>query len=593
MNNTTKKFSITSIRSALTGGVTFIILITSGLVGVISIWGGLDSAIQLTRRSQIDKTGELSRKLSDFAESIEREVSTLAKVIGRSATQLEETEIIDILSAYSLHKSSLTSITLVRKNRSNIWVGRWEGEVIHEINTELDEKSYEIAVNGRPGDGEEGFEDIYIEPSEGRPVITYTKHIVDKQDNPIGTIYLDLGLKTLSSSLSNEKEISTQKTFVFDSNGAIIAHPSLSKIKRYKTFTDVPSVESMEDPIVLAIYKAVITEREDIRSMDIKGENWLISSVENDSFGESKWYSVSAIPRSEVLGPAITQSKFAGLISLVIMGFAVAYSQFIGRNITSSLEFLATTAGSIQELKLDIRLHKNSFLDELKVTEKAFESMIGALNIFAKYVPSGLVKKLIQLQSSGSRINAEEREVTILFTDIVSYTSISDGMSPTELATLLNQYFEILVSIVINNGGTVDKFIGDALMVFWNAPESQSDHPDRAIRCALEMQEEILKFNSERVLNQLPPLKTRVGIHTGMVLSGEIGSTERMNYTIVGDAVNTAARLESLGKEINQTLCVSNSTKEKCRELYNWINVGEIILRGRSKPTLVYTIEKA
>ena len=111
-------FSITSIRTALTGGVSIIIILTSGLVGTISIWGGLDSAIKLTRRNQAIKTSELSKELKNFEESIIREASTLSQVIGRSAEKLEEKEIIDILSAYSEHKESLTSITLVRKNRT-------------------------------------------------------------------------------------------------------------------------------------------------------------------------------------------------------------------------------------------------------------------------------------------------------------------------------------------------------------------------------------------------------------------------------------------------------------------------------------------
>ena len=92
-----------------------------------------------------------------------------------------------------------------------------------------------------------------------------------------------------------------------------------------------------------------------------------------------------------------------------------------------------------------------------------------------------------------------------MFTDVAGCTSVSDGMSPTDLATLLNEYFEIIAGIVIYNGGTVDKFIGDALMVFWNAPESQPDHPDRAIKTALEIQEQILAFNSNRHAKKLLP----------------------------------------------------------------------------------------
>ena len=183
--------------------------------------------------------------------------------------------------------------------------------------------------------------------------------------------------------------------------------------------------------------------------------------------------------------------------------------------------------------------------------------------------------------------------MTILFTDIAGYTTISDGMAPAELATLLNEYFEILVSIILEHHGTIDKFIGDAIMVFWNAPDFQSRHPDLSIKCALEIQKKILEFNQQRAQNKLPPLKTRIGIHTGTVLAGEIGSSQRMNYTIVGDSVNTAARLEALGKEINETLCISGTTKIQCQDLYAWESIGNIILRGRTEQTEVYTIKSS
>lgn len=593
MAHKANNFSITSIRTALTGGVSIIIILTSGLVGTISIWGGLDSAIKLTRRNQTIKTSELSKELKNFEESIIREASTLSQVIGRSAEKLEEKEIIDILSAYSEHKESLTSITLVRKNRTNVWVGRWRGNVIHEINTELDDDSWEIAINAVPNDEWEGFDDIYIEPSEGRPVISYTKHVTNRRGNLIGTIYIDLGLKTLSNSLLAQQESSQQKTFVFNSNGSIIAHPSLREMKAYKKFKQIPSVQRLSDPVPLAIYNKVSLGYKDIQDIEVDGIKWLVSIAINKNIGDNEWYIVSVIPQDVVLGPAIQQAKFVTLISLLIMSLAIAYSQFIGRNITGSLEFLASSAGAIQKLKLNIKSHNLSFLDELKITEQAFISMGNSIGVFAKYVPKILVQKLIAIKSSGSSINAEEREVTILFTDIAGYTTISDGMVPAELATLLNEYFEILVSIILEHHGTIDKFIGDAIMVFWNAPDIQARHPDLSIKCALEIQKKILEFNQQRAQNKLPPLKTRIGIHTGTVLAGEIGSSQRMNYTIVGDSVNTAARLEALGKEINETLCISGTTKIQCQDLYAWENIGNIILRGRTEQTEVYTIKSS
>ncbi len=585
------KFSITSIRTALTGGVSIIIILTSVLVGTISIWGGLDSAIKLTRRNQSTKTSELSKELRNFEESIIREASTLSQVIGNSAEKLEEKEIIDILSAYSEHKESLTSITLVRKNRTYVWVGRWRGEVIHEIDGEMDEESYEIAVNAIPNDEWDNFfDDIYIEATEGRPVISYTKHLTNRQGDPIGTIYIDLGLKTLSNSLLAQQGLNSQKTFVFNSKGSIIAHPSLREMNAYKKFKQVPSVQSLSDPIPLAIYNKILLGHKDIQDIEVDGTKWLVSIAINKNLGKYEWYSVSIIPQDAVLGPAIRQAKFVTLISLVIMSFAIAYTQFIGRNITSSLEFLASSAGAIQKLNLNIKSRNLSFLDELKITEEAFMSMGSSMDIFAKYVPRVLVQKLMHIKSSGSKINAEEREVTILFTDIAGYTTISDGMAPAELATLLNKYFEILVSTMLKHHGTIDKFIGDAIMVFWNAPDAQLNHPDLSIKCALEIQQKVLEFNLQRAQDKLPPLKTRIGIHTGTVLAGEIGSSQRMNYTIVGDSVNTAARLEALGKDINETLCVSGATKIKCQDRYAWKNVGDIVLRGRTEQTEVYTI---
>ena len=591
MANQSKSFSLTSIRFALTGGVTLCLFITASLIGSISIWGGLTSAIELTRAAQRKKTEELSDKLTTFANSLKQEVATISEVIGLSASELEDSELIDILSTYAKHKSILTSITLVRKDRTNIWVGRWKGEVIHEINTELDEESYLYAINGEPNDGGEGFEEIYIEPSEGRPVITYTKHFSNSSGKPIGTLYVDLGLKTLSRALANAEASNPEQTFVLDAKGSVIAHQVLSNQEAYKTFEEVPNIKAFNDPVAQAIYKEIISGNRSLMDVSVGQQKWLISVSTNHNIGEEPWYSISAIPREAVLGPAVMQAQIATLSALVIMALSIVVSQLVGRSIVRSLEQLANAADSIKKLELGVNLPLQSYFDELKGTESAFKSMVGGLEVFAKYVPSALVRRLMELQASGSSIKAEEREVTILFTDIVGYTSISDGMEPSQLAVLLNDYFELLVSVISKHGGTVDKFIGDALMVFWNAPDRQVKHADLAIRCALDIKVLIAQFNKKRLDNNQKPLETRIGIHTGTVLAGEIGSSERLNYTIVGDSVNTAARLEALGKIVGETLCISSSTKDQAKENYHWLEVDQIILRGRSTPTVVYTIK--
>ena len=460
MFNKARGVSLSSIRFTLTGGVTLCLLFTAGLIGGFSIWGGLNSAIGLTRASQNKKTEQLSDKLTTFANSIHQEAATISEVIGLSANGMSDNEVINILSAYAKHKKALSSITLVRKDKTNVWVGQWEGEVTHEINTELDEESYTYAINGSPNDGGEGFEEIYLE--FGQPVIVYTKHFADATGKPIGTIYIDLGLKTLSQALSSTDKQNKERTFVFDKAGSVIAHPSMMDIDDYKKFDDVPHIGSTNDPIALALYEKVNGGKKPLMNISTDQGQWLVSLAANHDMGDEPWFIASVIPRDAILGPAIGQAKTATIIALLIVTASVICTQVVGRSISRSLDRLANAADSVQKLDLEIDLPNQSIFDEVNRTEKAFRSMIGGLVVFAKYVPSGLVKRLMELQATGSTIKAEEREVTILFTDIIGYTSISDGMDPTELAVLLNEYFELLVSVVSLHGGTVDKFIGDA-----------------------------------------------------------------------------------------------------------------------------------
>jgi len=269
---------------------------------------------------------------------------------------------------------------------------------------------------------------------------------------------------------------------------------------------------------------------------------------------------------------------------------AIFIALAVGRSIVSPIDRLATAADAVQTLNIDIPSERHSRFSELDSAERAFNAMLHGLEVFIRYVPKNLVKRLIQLEAKGRGVEAEEREVTILFTDIAGYTSISDGMDPKDLAGMLNDYFEVLVGPVTARGGTVDKFIGDALMAFWNAPDEQEDHADLALGAALEIQRVTQEFNDARVAAGQKPLVTRIGVHTGRVLVGNIGASERMNYTIVGDAVNTTARLEGLGKEIDQTLCISSDTRDVAKMQYLWREVHRVTLRGRSQETLVYTI---
>ena len=577
-----------SVRFVLTGGVALFVTLVGGLVGGISILGGITSALELTRLAQTQQTKRLVEEVENFAQMIEQDAYTLAEVLSMNTSQSYSSNVIPILKSFANNKEYLNSISIYPKNGKNVWVGEWKGEIDSETWTSSKE-DMNIELDSYLDDNWEGFDDIYIEKDEKRPVITYTKR-VKRDGDAFANLYIDLGLTTLSSKLSKNQSIDKQSIFVFDRRGAVIAHPSMIGQDPYKVYQRLPKILDLEDPIAKNVYMKIADGKVDFQEINVEGKIWLVSIAEIKELGETTWYAVSAVPRQVILGPVINRAIFVALIVLLILTVAITGAWILGRSISKPLSRLASAAEAVKTLEIDMPTEKISYFKELNSMELAFRAMLQGLEVFVKYVPKNLVLQLIKLESKGVGVKAEEREISILFTDIAGYTSISDGMNPTELAQLLNDYFEAIVIPITRNGGTVDKFIGDAVMAFWNAPDKQENHADLVIKSALEIRESIQVFNRKRKEKGQSPLKTRIGIHTGRVLVGNIGTTERMNYTIVGDAVNIASRLESLGKEIGEILCISEETKAAARDMHEWREINRITLRGCSQETIVYTI---
>ena len=577
-----------SVRFILTGGVALFVTIVGGLVGGISILGGITSALELTRSAQNQQTKRLVEEVVDFTQIIEQDAYTIAQVLSMNTAQFHSNNVISVLESFANNKEYLNSITVQPKNGKSVWVGEWKGEIESEtwISTKED---MEIELASYSDDNWEGFEDIYIEPEERRPVITYTKRL-KRDDKSFANLYIDLGLTTLSSTLSKNQGIDNQSIFVFDRRGAVIAHPSMIGQDPNKVYERLPMILELGDPVAESVYLKIINGKVDFQDLNVAGKNWLVSIAEIQDLGDTAWYAVSAVPRQVILGPMINRAIFVGLLGVLILFVSISISWLVGRSISKPLSRLAHAAEAVKTLRIEMPTGKLSYFKELNSMEQAFRAMLQGLEVFVKYVPKNLVLQLIQLESKGFNVKAEERDMSILFTDVAGYTTISDGMNPSELAQLLNNYFETLVIPITSNYGTVDKFIGDALMAFWNAPDKQDNHADLAIKSALEIRKAIHLFNKDRISKGQKPLITRIGIHTGRVLVGNIGTSQRMNYTIVGDAVNIASRLEGLGKEIGETLCISHETRIAALNSYEWREVKRITLRGCKNETLVYTI---
>ena len=212
---------------------------------------------------------------------------------------------------------------------------------------------------------------------------------------------------------------------------------------------------------------------------------------------------------------------------------------------------------------------------------------------FEHYLDPRMVKKL-QKDPSLLKLGGETRYMTFMFCDIRGFTPISEQYkdNPAELTKLINRFLTRMTNVIIGNGGTVDKFMGDCIMAFWNAPLDTKDHQMLAVLTASQMQSELAMLNTQLTAESLPNIKVGIGINSGEALVGNMGSDQRFDYSVIGDPVNLAARLESASKTLGHTLIVGEATKKVIDHKFSFEFVDSITVKGKTEPVNVYTLAR-
>ncbi|MEM6616309.1 MAG: adenylate/guanylate cyclase domain-containing protein [Pseudomonadota bacterium] len=281
-------------------------------------------------------------------------------------------------------------------------------------------------------------------------------------------------------------------------------------------------------------------------SLDTEDHFVLWKSI--NKYADRPWVIGVHYPRDTIDGE-IERLYGSAFVGFMLLLFATALAAVVGRRMGKPFAQLNTMAGRVTSLDFDhVKPMEPSRVREFNEASQTLNRMVDALRAFAAYVPRTLVQRLVESGVDAAR--SEERQVTVMFTDVVGFTHLSEHMTAAETAHFLNEHFAIMCAAVEETGGTVDKFMGDGMMAFWGAPDATEDHAVRACRSALAMRKALEADNRKREERGEPPVHVRVGIHTGPAIVGNIGTRERINYTIVGDTVNVTQRLEALGKVV-------------------------------------------
>ncbi|WP_298965420.1 adenylate/guanylate cyclase domain-containing protein [uncultured Roseibium sp.] len=274
-----------------------------------------------------------------------------------------------------------------------------------------------------------------------------------------------------------------------------------------------------------------------------------------------------------------------GLLMLSLLGAVL-----LAKRIALPMRRASGAAKDVANLDLNaVEPLPASVIKELDDLSKGFNAMVGGLKAFNRYVPKTLVRKL--LSEGRAEAPPEERELAVLFTDIAGFTSASEGMSASETAEFVNHHLSLLGEEITRQDGTIDKYIGDSVMAFWGAPERLDNPAEPAARAALGMVGAIRKDNEARAMRGEQPVRVRIGLHLGPLVVGDIGASERVNYTVIGDTVNAASRLESLGKEIDPLadviILASEEITKRLGDEVALEPIGSRKIKGRSEPLVV------
>ncbi len=209
---------------------------------------------------------------------------------------------------------------------------------------------------------------------------------------------------------------------------------------------------------------------------------------------------------------------------------------------------------------------------------------------FGRYVSPQILEHILAHPESG-QLGGERRDLTILFSDIRGFTTISEASEPEVVVEILNEYLTQMVEILLAHGGTLDKFIGDAVMGFWNAPAADPDHPRHAVECALEMIDETARIRSRWEGEGKPALRIGIGINTGDAVVGNIGAEKVFGYTVIGDAVNLASRLEGKNKDYGTEIIISEFTLARIDGAFETVYLDEVKVKGKERAVRIYQVK--
>jgi adenylate cyclase len=455
---------------------------------------------------------------------------------------------------------------------------------------------YKLALADLAKDPSGNFTQIdppYLSRSTNAPTLTLATPIAINGEM-IGMVGESFELSTLTKFLQSIQVSKDSQTYVLDEKGDILI--SGVGISDYKVTNGNLELININDRRGSPL-EFVGQEKERMGNQVVEfkyGEHdtkylALLNPFEKQR-ANRKWDLLTIAPQNDFLVALNKVNLNLMLFSLLAVALMVLVGFKLSKILSQPIETLTT---DIKQLLDFNAAHKfvevKSNLYEIQVLSDAIRKLKSTIDAFTSYVPRDLVNDLLR-SGKPIEIGGESRYLTILFSDLENFSGLSEQTPARELLTRVSAYLKLFTYAIKEESGTVDKFIGDSVMAFWGAPLPDHDHAFHACKAALKGQKRMDELNDLLVSEGKPKLRARIGIHTDAVLVGNIGSTERLSYTVMGDGVNVAARLEGVNKDYGTQICVSHSVYKETGEKL-WVRpIDQITVKGRKGEIIIYEL---
>ncbi len=393
---------------------------------------------------------------------------------------------------------------------------------------------------------------------------------------PAGVFHADLHIGGLSRFLSTLQVGERGAVFVLDGDGHRIVTPT------------GPFVALAAAAIDAAAPQHATASFEHPATVRTNGRYYEVVFVPIPSVPGSGLTIGIVLDRAELSQGAYRHGVIATCVALVAILLAVWCGRVLSSRVARPIVAIAGDLAKVGEFSISTDPAPQSFIREVSDLGASVDRMKASLRSFGRYVPADVVRQLLS-HGREAQLGVEVRRLSMFFSDIQNFTTISEAMAPDRLVEATGRYLELMTGAITRHGGTVDKFIGDGIMAFFNAPEDLPDHPRQCCLSALQAQRLLAEVAAATPSGE-PVFHTRIGLGVGDVLVGNIGTPERFNYTLLGDQVNLASRLEGLNKLYGTWIMGNETLKQEAGDGFEWRCLDQVAVKGRHQGTAVYEL---